>query len=167
MDVYRSKGKLMRKRMISSRLQQPPLLDQGWLHLEDIAVIELTSEDAAHPIEGALLPGDASGWRAAQPGEQTIRLIFDQPQRLKGIWLHFEESEIARTQEFVLRWSSDGGRSLQEIVRQQWNFSPPATTVEIEDYHVELPGVTVLELNIIPDKSGGQARASLRQMALA
>jgi hypothetical protein len=157
----------MRKRVISPNLRQPPAPDRGWLHLEDIAVVELTSEDAAHPIEDALLPGAASGWRAGQSGEQTIRLIFDQPQRLKGIRLHFEESEVARTQEFVLRWSSGGGGPPQEIVRQQWNFSPPATTVEIEDYHVELTGVAVLELNIIPDKSGGQARASLRQMALA
>jgi hypothetical protein len=161
------KGKLMRKRLISSSPRPTPLLDQDWLHLEDIAVIELTSEDAAHPIEGAFLPTAAAGWRAAKPGEQTVRLIFDQPQRLKRIRLHFEESDRARTQEFVLRWSPDGGRSLQEIVRQQWNFSPPATTEEIEDYHVDLSGVTVLELSIIPDKSGGEARASLRQMTLA
>ena len=157
----------MRKRMISSSPRPAPQLDQGWLHLEDIAVIELTSEDAAHPIEDAFLPGAAPGWRAKQPGEQTIRLIFDQPQRLRRIRLHFAESELARTQEFVLRWSPDGGRSFQEIVRQQWNFSPPATTEEIEDYDVELSGVKVLELNLIPDKSGGEARASLRQMALA
>jgi hypothetical protein len=157
----------MRKRMISSSRRPTPHLDRDWLHLEDIAVIELTSEDAAHPIEDAFLPGAASGWRAEKPGEQTIRLIFDQPQRLRHIRLHFEESELARTQEFVLRWSPDGGRSLQEIVRQQWNFSPPATTEEIEDYDVELSGVKVLELNLIPDKSGGEARASLRQMALA
>src|SRR5436305_14141552 len=162
-----SKGKLMRKRLISSSPRPAPLLDQDWLHLEDIAVIELTSEDAADPIEEALQPQAASGWRAEKPGEQTIRLIFDQPQRLKRIRLHFAESDIARTQEFVLRWSPDGGRSLQEIVRQQWNFSPPATTEEIEDYDVELAGVTVLELSIIPDRNGGEARASLRQMALA
>ena len=157
----------MRKRLISSSPRPAPLLDPDWLHLEDIAVIELTSEDAAHPIEAALQPQAVAGWRAEKPGEQTIRLIFDQPQRLKRIRLHFAESAIARTQEFVLRWSPDGGRSLQEIVRQQWNFSPPATTEEIEDYDVELAGVTVLELSIIPDKSGGEARASLRQMALA
>src|SRR4051794_16316362 len=106
----------MRKRMISSSRPPTPHLDQGWLHLEDIAVIELTSEDAAHPIEDAFLPGGAPGWRAEKPGEQTIRLIFDQPQRLRRIRLHFEESELARTQEFVLRWSPDDGRSLQEIV---------------------------------------------------
>jgi hypothetical protein len=157
----------MRKRVINSSPRQTPVLDQEWLHLEDIAVIELTSEDAAHPIEGAFVAGAAAGWRAEQPGEQTIRLIFDHPQRLQRIRLHFAETDIARTQEFVLRWSPDGGRSLQEVVRQQWNFSPPATTEEIEDYHVELSGVTVLELNIIPDRSGGEARASLQQMGLA
>ena len=157
----------MRKQILSSSPQQTPAPDQGWLHLEEIARVELTSEDAAHPIEGALLPAATRGWRAGQPGGQTIRLIFDQPQHLRRIRLHFEESTNARTQEFVLRWSSDGGRSLREVVRQQWNFSPPATTEEIEDYHVELSGVTALELTIIPDISGGETRASLRQLGLA
>jgi hypothetical protein len=86
------------------------------------------------------------GWRAADSGTQSIRLIFDEPQRLTRISLVFEETEIRRTQEFVLRWSSDGGRSFREIVRQQWNFTPPATTGENEQYQVALSGVTVLEL---------------------
>ena len=34
-------------------------------------------------------------------------------------------------------------------------------------YRVELAGVTVLELAIVPDKSGGEARASLAQWRLA
>ena len=38
---------------------------------------------------------------------------------------------------------------------------------EIEDLHVELQGVTVLELSIIPDISGGSALASLAQFRLA
>jgi len=156
----------MRKRLIDSTPRPASPLDRDWLHLEDIAVIELTSEDAAHPIEAALCAAP-SGWRAEEAGAQTIRLVFDQPQRLSRIRLHFAEPDVARTQEFVLRWSPDGGRSLQDIVRQQWNFSPPATTEEVEDYRVELAGVTVLELNIIPDISGGDARATLRQMALA
>ena len=46
--------------------------------------MEVTSEDAAHPIESALLPGSASGWRAAAPGTQTIRLLFIRPQRLEA-----------------------------------------------------------------------------------
>jgi len=157
----------MRKRILNSIPQQMPSPDRGWLNLEDIAQVELTSEDAAHPVEGALLPGAESGWRAAEPGEQTIKLVFDKPQRLSRIWLLFSESEIERTQEFVLRWSADDGRHFQDIVRQQWNFSPPGSTTEKEDYHVQLSGVTVLELSITPDKSGGESRASLQQMRLA
>ncbi|MFL6278140.1 MAG: carbohydrate-binding protein [Blastocatellia bacterium] len=157
----------MRKHIVGESRPQNPPSNQGWLHLEDIASVELTSEDAAHPIEAALLPGATSGWRAEGPGEQTVRLIFDEPQRLERIHLRFEETAKARTQEFVLRWSDDGGHLLREIVRQQWNFSPPVTTEEIEDYRVDLSGVRVLELTIIPDIGGGETRASLRQMGLA
>jgi hypothetical protein len=63
-------------------------------------------------------------------------LIFDEPQRLRRILLVFEENETKRTQEFVLRWSPDGGRSFQEIVRQQWNFSPPNRPRSFKDTHV-------------------------------
>jgi hypothetical protein len=51
-------------------------------------------------------------------------------------------------------------------VRQQWNFSPPETERETEDYAVELSDVTAIELNIVPDKSGGEARASLECLRL-
>ena len=100
-------------------------------------------------------------------GAQTIRLIFDQPQRLKQISLVFEEKETARTQEFVLRWSSDGGTSFREIVRQQWNFSPPETVREVEEYQVELSNVSVLELIIEPNMSGGAASASVKSLRLS
>ena len=100
-------------------------------------------------------------------GPQTIRLVFDQPQTLKCISLVFEENEIARTQEFVLGWSSDGGSTVREIVRQQWNFSPPGSIREVEEYQVQLSGVTVLELTIDPNISGGDARASLRNFRLS
>ena len=52
-------------------------------------------------------------------------------------------------------------------MRQQWNFSPPQTTREIEDYQVELSDVTVIELVIVPDESRGAARASLKSLRLA
>ena len=71
-----------------------------------------------------------------------------------------------RTQEFVPRWSSDFGRSFREIVRQQWNFSPPGTVQKLEDYSVDLVDLTVVELEIIPDKNGGEARASLESLRL-
>jgi hypothetical protein len=130
-------------------------------------LVEVTSEENGYPIESALPGRENRGWRAADSGTQTIRLIFDEPQKLRRIWLLFEDSETARTQEFALRWSSDTGHSFREIVRQQWNFSSSGSVREIEDYAVELSDVTVLELIIVPDKSGGAARASLASLRLA
>ncbi len=130
-------------------------------------MVEITSEDKDYPVESAFAAGEAQGWRAAEAGTQTIRLVFDEPQRLKRISLVFEEKERARTQEFVLRWSADGGNSFREIVRQQWNFSPPETIREVEEYRVELASVTILELIIVPDVGGGSARASLTSLRLS
>jgi hypothetical protein len=115
----------MRKRIIGHGPREVAAGEPGWLDLEHLAQVEITSEDVDHPIESALIPGTISGWRAAGPGEQTIRLRFDEPLRLKRIHLVFQEDEQERTQEFVLRWSPDGGQSYREVVRQQYNFSPP------------------------------------------
>jgi hypothetical protein len=157
----------MRKRIIAPVQEETASRDQDWLNVEELAEVEVTSEDTAHPIESALLSGRASGWRAITPGKQTIRLLFTYPQRLRRIWLNFVETGTERTQEYVLRWSPDGGQSFREIVRQQWNFSPQGASRETEDHHVELPAVTVLELSIIPDTRGGNTFASLAQLRLA
>ena len=155
----------MRKRLIEPIPEM--IRTRGRLDLEHAAVVEVTSEDKDFPVESAFVAsGDAQGWRPAEPGSQTIRLIFDQPQRLQCISLVFEENETARTQEFVLQWSPDGGRSLKEIVRQQWNFSPPETNREVEEYQVDLSNVNVLELIIVPNLNGGDTRASLRSLRL-
>jgi hypothetical protein len=156
----------MRKRIIT-QAQEATSPDEGWLELEGLAEVEITSEDTDHPIESALLPARGSGWRAATPGKQTIRLLFTHPQRLQRIRLDFVESRADRTQEYVLRWSPDGGQSFREIVRQQWNFNPQDATSETEDHRVELAAVTVLELSITPDISGKNAFASLAQLRLA
>ena len=66
----------MRKRIIAPVQQEAASLDHDWLNVEGLAEVEITSEDAAHPIELALLPGQVSGWRAAGPGKQTIRLFL-------------------------------------------------------------------------------------------
>ena len=139
----------------------------AWIDVEKLARVEVTSEDQAHVIESALALEAATGWRAAGPGEQIIRLIFDQPRQISRISLVFEEHQDQRTQEFVLRWSAGGDAPYREIVRQQWNFSPPHNNTEIEDYRVDLGGLTVLELNIVPDISRGTASASLKQLRLA
>jgi len=157
----------MRKRLIDSTPESIGTRGEGWLDIESAAVVEITSEDRNCPIESAFVSGDARGWRAAAPGSQTIRLVFDQPQRLRCISLVFEENETARTQEFILRWSPDGGSSVKEIVRQQWNFSPPDSVREVEEYNVELSSVTVLELVINPNIGGGVARASIKNLSLS
>ena len=91
----------------ASLVGAPP--DRDWLDVGSAAVVEVTSEDGAHPVESA---------------------------------------------------------QLQEIVRQQWNFSPPETERETEDYAVDPSDVTALELNSVPDKSGGEVRASLECLRL-
>ena len=157
----------MRKRLITPTPETVRSRAEGWLDVERAAIVEITSEEKDYPVESTFVSGETRGWRVAEPGPQTIRLVFDQPQRLKQISLVFEENETARTQEFVLRWSSDGGDSFREIVRQQWNFSPPQTIREIEEYQVELSNVTLLELVIVPNVSGGAARASLKSLRLS
>lgn len=157
----------MRKRIIADTA--PPderPAESGWLDLPALATVEVTSEDPARPVEAAFQP-DGTGWRAAGSGAQTLRLVFDAPTRVRRVRLTFREDEVARTQEFVLRWSADGGRSYREVVRQQYNFSPPGTTAEAEDYRVNLDGVTTLELRIVPDIGGGGAVASVERMRVA
>jgi hypothetical protein len=156
----------MRKRVVHGAPRER-VPQETWVDLERAAQVEVTSEDAGYPIEAALLQGGESGWRAAEGGEQTIRLIFDQPRSLRRILLHFLEPEAERTQEFVLRWSADRGRSFRELVRQQFTFSPRGATSEVEDFQVDLAGVTALELTIIPDQGRGAARASLAEWRLA
>ena len=162
----------MRKSVVASseRTSGPDTLAAGdarWLDLEELAQIEVTSEDPKHPVEGALVIGDERGWRAGQAGPQTIRILFDRPVPIRRMTLSFIEPEVTRTQEFVIRWSADGGRSLRDVVRQQWNFAPTGSAREAEDYRVDLSDVTVLELTIVPDISGGAARASLAQWRIA
>ena len=157
----------MRKRISSQPQREIPSVNTRWLDLEALARVEVTSEDAAHPIESALLTVGATGWRAESPGEQTVRLLFDAPQRLRRIRLLFREKKEARTQEFVLRWCSPTAESSwRDVVRQQYHFSPSGTTEEIEEYQVELEDVAALELTIIPNLSGG-SYASLAQLRVA
>lgn len=157
----------MRKRLIPPIRKDDADPGPGWLGLRQAAVVELTSEADAYPIEGALSHDGQAGWRAGVPGVQTIRLLFDEPQTIQRIRLVFKEEEIARTQEFVLRWLRQGTDSWKDVVRQQWNFSPPSSVDEREDYTVDLPDATALELTIKPDISGGEAHASLQQLQVA
>jgi F5/8 type C domain len=155
----------MQKRIIRDRADAQAA-HGNWLDLVTLTEVELTSEDAAHPIEAALVPGSGPGWRAADTGPQSVRILFHTPQRLRRIRLRFEEADAERTQEFVLRWSPDRGRTYHEIVRQQYTFAPAGATSEVEDLAVELDAVTALELTIIPDQQG-QTYASVAEWRIA
>jgi hypothetical protein len=149
---------MIRKKVID-KTERP---DEGWRDLSQCAAFEVTSEEADAPLENALSP-DAKKWIAATPGQQIIRITFDEPQNISKIFLLFEETVKARNQEFILSWQQAGQPEWQEIVRQQFNFSPPGTTIERENFTVSLQRAGALELRITPERSGG-GRASLSQL---
>ena len=157
----------MRKMVINPASMNPRECPRPkWLDLEEIAAVEVTSENPNFPIESALGLGRGPGWRAAEPGEQIIRIVLDTPRPIHRIRLDFSEPDIGRTQQFTLRWSKAGG-PFQEIVRQQWNFSPQGATSEVEDYQVDLDNVLILELILKPDLGSTSAIATLAAWRMA
>jgi hypothetical protein len=142
-----------------------PVATTEWLNLAEDVTVELTSEDPEWPIERALLFDRTGGWRAGAPGPQTITLEWPAPISIRRIRLVFEELSQARTQEFVVRASTrDGDR---EVVRQQFTFSPPGTTVEREEYATELEAVMRLEVTIVPAIDHRAAIATLTEWRVA
>jgi hypothetical protein len=132
-----------------------------WPQLQEDVEIEVTSEDPSNPVEDALLGEGRGGWRAGEPGRQTITLTWPAPIAIRRIRLVFEEHSQARTQEFVVRALTGDGQ--REIVRQQFTFSPPGTTIEREEYATDLDGVSQLQLAITPAIDGSSAVATLRE----
>lgn len=153
----------MRKSVISP---EPAATADGgaFLDLDRLARVEITSENVDRPIEAALVPGAGDGWQAAAPGPQKVRIVFDEPQRVRRVRLAFEESRLERTQEFALSWIPAGEEKGRGLVRQQYTFSPGGATREAEDYAFELDAVKVLELEIVPDIGGGGTHATLASL---
>lgn len=155
----------MRKTILS---QSPNLSvpDAHWLGLDALASAEISSEDPSFPLENALSLEASGGWKAAAPGLQTIRLIFDRPQIVHRIRIEFRETESEREQEFVL-YAITAQRERKELLRQQYFFSPEGSTHEIEDLLIELPDLKELELQIDPGRHDKQKVASLARLAIA
>ena len=140
--------------------------EQFWLNIVDSALVSITSEDPEHPIENALSPPFGRGWRAGTAGPQTIRLTFSEPIRVQKARLRFLEEVATRTQEFTLRCGTRCD-DLHQVVRQQWNFSPAGSKCESEDYALRCEGVTVVELEIVPDLNSDSAVATMQEFRLA
>jgi hypothetical protein len=157
----------MRKKLISPTYGTYGVPSRNWLDLEQAARVEASSEAEGYLVEGALLKDLQGGWRASEPGNQIIRLSFDHPQIIRVVRLVFREEECDRTQEFLLRWLRNGAASWRDILRQQWNFSPPNTVTECEEYNVELVSAVGLELSIDPDINRSKCVASLERLQLS
>ena len=159
---------MLRKQIINVP-PQPQAPMPGQIDVAAVATVLVTSEDPEHPVDHAFDdrrgPG-GSRWVAGEPGEQTVILAFDAPQTIRRVVLEVEEPEVARTQELQLAVSVDGGQTYRELVRQEYNFSPPGTTFEREDWAVTAEGVTHLRLWIKPDKGGKPCRATITSLAL-
>lgn len=159
----------MLRKQILANPQARPAQRPGEIDIIATATVQLTSEDPAHPIDHVFDhqrgPG-GSRWIAAQPGEQTIVLVFDTPQSIHRIMVEIEEPAVSRTQELTVAVSSDGGQTYQELVRQEYTFSPPGTTFEREEWIVNTQGVTHVRLWIKPDKGGQPCRATVTSLVL-
>jgi hypothetical protein len=142
---------------------------QGEISIADTATVLVTSELLDHPIDficdGQRGPG-STRWIAEQPGDQTVVLAFDAPQTLHAVSLEVEENDVNRTQEITLATSQDKGQTYREMLRQEYNFSPPGTTFQHERWRVPAEGITNLRLWIRPDKGGKPSRATITSLVL-
>jgi hypothetical protein len=77
-----------------------------------------------------------------------------------------EEPEISRMQEMAVSISQDGGQTYREPMRQEYNFSPPGTTLEHEEWSIKADPISHLQLRIKPDKGGKVGCATLTTLAL-
>jgi hypothetical protein len=157
----------MRKQLVGQDAQvAKKVADEDWLDLNDLAHVDITSEDEAHPIENALTGNSTSGWRASVLGPQTIRIHFDKPQTIRLIHISFVEKEQERAQEFSLAYLRSG-EPKREIVRQQWTFSPNGSSEQVENYRVNLTDVVTVELVIDPDRGLNRTAATLAELRIA
>jgi hypothetical protein len=160
---------MLRKQIVPKHSGESLSLE-GEISIPDVATIQVTSEEANHPIDNVFDHNRGRGgtrWIAAEPGEQTMILVFDRPQTIRKIGVEIEELAVSRTQELSISLSSDGGRTYQELVRQEFNFSPPGTTFERELWAASGVAATHLRLEIKPDKGGRVGRATLTSLTLA
>jgi hypothetical protein len=159
----------LRKRILNTDESPASGHDKAALDIAAIATVIVTSEETANPVnhifDQSHGPG-ATRWVAAKVGEQDLIVDFDTPQTINRIVLEVEETEVSRRQEVVISISRDGGHGYDELIRQEYNFSPPGTTFERETWMVSAQRVTHLRLHIIPDKGGKPCRATVTSLVL-
>ena len=161
---------MLRKHIVSNPPQAAAIgTEPAGLHIPALATVLVTSESGDHPVDhlfdGRNGPG-GTRWVASADGEQTLVLAFDTPQTIREVGLEVEEPSASRTQVLTLSLSQDGGRTYREVVRQEFNFSPPGTTFEREVWNVPAGRVTHLRIAIKPEKGGAPHRATLTSLTI-
>jgi len=159
----------MLRKHVLNRLPPTPSRLPGEKDVAALATVSVTSEAPGHPIDHVFDDRRGPGgtrWIAADPGEQALILAFDAPQVIQYISLEVEELDVSRTQELHLALSRDGGQTYRDVVRREYNFAPPGTTFEREQWLVNAEGITHVQLVIRPDKGGRSYRATLTTFAL-
>ncbi|MER3424944.1 MAG: carbohydrate-binding protein [Nitrospiraceae bacterium] len=146
-----------------------PCVSPGVISIPDAATVLVSSEMPGHPVD--CICDDQRGpgstrWIADGPGDQSLVLAFDTARTLHKVSLEVEEPDVSRTQELALSISHDGGQTYREVLRQEYNFSPPGTSFEHEEWHIPAEGVTNLWVWIRPDKGGKPCRASITSLVL-
>ena len=161
---------MLRKQIVANPPQAAAIgTEPAGLHVPALATVLVTSESGDYPVDhlfdGRNGPG-GTRWVASADGEQTLILAFDTPQAIREVGLEVEEPSASRTQVLTLSLSQDGGRTYREIVRQEFNFSPPGTTFEREVWNVSAGHVTHLRIAIQPEKGGAPHRATLTSLTI-
>jgi hypothetical protein len=159
---------MLRKQIVETDSATPDLVPTE-IDIAALATVLVTSEAPEHPVDFAFDRKRGPGgtrWIAAEPGEQSLTLVFDAPQAIRRVALEVEESEVARTQELLLSISGDEGRTYRDLLRQEYTFSPTGTTFEREDWAISAEGVTHLRLSIKPDKGTAPCRASVTSLVV-
>ncbi len=84
----------MLKKLINSDTIRPHSQEE-WLDLEEIARVEVTSENPNFPIEAALAAGERSGWRAAKKVSRSSASSLITRERCVGLDSSFPKQKLS------------------------------------------------------------------------
>lgn len=138
-----------------------------WLPIVRLARVRASSQAAEFPATNALTPDVHSEWRAAEPGAQLIEFRFHLARTIRRIRIVIVDGDQERTQDLSVAWTSRRGERSGVAVRQLFNFSPRGATRQVEEFAVDLPALSTIELRILPDIRGGPAVARVSEFALS
>ena len=157
---------MLRKLILGDRSAAVPRADVK--DIPALATVLVTSEAPEHPVDHLFDASAGPGgtrWIAGADGDQTLVLAFDAPQSIRAIGIEAEEPSATRTNVLTISLSEDGGRTYQERIRQEFNFSR-GTTFDREEWSVPAERITHVRVGIQPDKGHAPHRATLTSLTV-